>query len=695
MALGLLLAACGPPVRPPQPPPGPDPAALEAAGDFRGAARAWERHATALPAQRDRLLLRAAGAWWRAGEPELAKADLDGVREAALDPPLRYRYRLLAGRLALVAGDAERALGLAPRPDEAPDRELRIGALALMADIGRALDRPEIAVPALAHLAAEQAGDTALEAEADLWSMLQSLGPPARRALRLEADPVVAGWVDLAVALDTPPWEAGDRTAAIEAWREAHPAHPASAGLLQRLAVTPPAPVRADPLAILVPLSGALEQAGAAVRDGVLAARYADGDGVRQVLIFDSAETTPPAATVPGATGGGSGRGPESEGTPALPTTAVAAAGTPPAPTWAFLHRARERGAQAVIGPLEKERVAELTRSGEPPVPTLALNTAGPTPGRGNPQTLYQLALDPEDEARQAARRAVAEGHLRAIVLVPRGEWGGRILHAFSDELEGLGGLVLDQAAYAPSASDYSAPIRRLLQIDRSQARYRRLRRVLGIDIKFQPRRRQDVEFVFLAAFPRQGRLIVPQLDFFHAADLPVYATSHIYAGTPDPERDRDLAGVRFCDIPWLIAPAADETLYPRLVELWPERMKRYARLFALGIDAYRIQPYAAWMRTHGEPPWPGLTGALRMDPDGRMHRQLAWARFVRGEPQPLPLAPPIPPLPEAGPGPAWDEAMEDASAETTPGPAAGSPAGTGTPGAAGRPGTGDGTTTP
>ena len=74
-------------------------------------------------------------------------------------------------------------------------------------------------------------------------------------------------------------------------------------------------------------------------------------------------------------------------------------------------------------------------------------------------------------------------------------------------------------------------------------------------ELEFEPRRRQDIDIVFMAAFPAGARQLMPQLAFHHGADLPVHATSHVWSGVPDPANDRDLDGVVFGDMPWLAAP--------------------------------------------------------------------------------------------------------------------------------------------
>jgi hypothetical protein len=69
-------------------------------------------------------------------------------------------------------------------------------------------------------------------------------------------------------------------------------------------------------------------------------------------------------------------------------------------------------------------------------------------------------------------------------------------------------------------------------------------------------------------------------------------------------------------------------TLYNRY---WPAE-KRHGRLHAMGYDAYQLVAELFSARTEPMPGFAGATGQLYLDDDGRVHRRLAWAQFVRGE---------------------------------------------------------------
>jgi len=168
-------------------------------------------------------------------------------------------------------------------------------------------------------------------------------------------------------------------------------------------------------------------------------------------------------------------------------------------------------GAQLVIGPLGRAAVEQVVRKTDLSIPALLLShiqeDSEPLPGH-----IFQFGLPPEQEARQAAERAYLDGHRQAAVLYAESDWGKRMLNAFVAHWQQLGGILLTSVPYNPSDSDYSRSIKQLLNISQSEARKRALRARLGLKLKFQARRREDVDLIFLAADAKRGRLLKPQL---------------------------------------------------------------------------------------------------------------------------------------------------------------------------------------
>src|SRR6266480_2824928 len=142
------------------------------------------------------------------------------------------------------------------------------------------------------------------------------------------------------------------------------------------------------------------------------------------------------------------------------------------------LAQASQQGADFIVGPLTREEVAAAAAFSAPRAPLLALNflpAEQPAPAQ-----FYQYALSPEDEARLAARRILADHHRRGVALVPAGDWGERVLAAFKQELQAGGGELLGAAVIDASRTDYTGSITEVLRISDSTARYRRLESALG-----------------------------------------------------------------------------------------------------------------------------------------------------------------------------------------------------------------------
>ncbi len=249
---------------------------------------------------------------------------------------------------------------------------------------------------------------------------------------------------------------------------------------------------------------------------------------------------------------------------------------------------------------------------------TLALNFL--PEGVETPERFYQYALSPEDEARLAARRIIADGRMSGVTLVPQSDWGRRVHAAFAEEFAALGGLVVDKAEYLPSTADFNELLRRLLQTTGQRG----------------STPRADAQFIFVAAQPVYGRLIRTQLRFNYASGLPMYATSDIFdpAGTGNV----DLDGVIFPDMPWILDPQGASSGARDLAErVWPGRNGQLGRLHAFGYDAYRLVGELQRPRAGSPAPLPGLSGRLEIDAQGRVRRELEWAQVVGGRPAPWP----------------------------------------------------------
>jgi outer membrane PBP1 activator LpoA protein len=160
------------------------------------------------------------------------------------------------------------------------------------------------------------------------------------------------------------------------------------------------------------------------------------------------------------------------------------------------------------------------------------------------------------------------------------------------------------------------------------------LESILGTKLQFEPRRRNDIEFIFAPAQANIERLLRPQLRFHFAGGIPTYATSDAFE--PDPHNNQDLEGLIFPDMPWMLGSDLADAVRNALQTAYPNgggpRRNRY---FAFGFDAYRLATALHSGATNIQVD--GLTGRLTLDPDHRVHRELGWAQIRNGEIKMLP----------------------------------------------------------
>ena len=363
----------------------------------------------------------------------------------------------------------------------------------------------------------------------------------------------------------------------------------------RRVARQPPGPPLASlahaRIALLLPVAGPLAEAGASVRDGFLTAYYQMVAGRRPtVRIYDTAEASTPD----------------------------------------LIARAAQWGANLIVGPLTRQQVVAAAVDPQPRPPLLALNFL--PAGSRAPSRFLQFALSPTAEARMVARRVLADGHREGVAIVPQGQWGTRVLNAFTRQLEAGGGRLLAVARIDTARADYSGPIERALLIGQSLARLRRLESLLGVRLAFTLRRREDVQFIFTPAPAGVERLLLPQLRFYYAGRIPDYSISEAFV--PDPAANQGLNGLQFPSTPWMLGGAFPEAVREAAAQAWPASGPDRGRLFAFGFDADRLA--MALLRTSRPAALDlnGLTGRLTIAPDGRVHRRLIWARLENGETQ-------------------------------------------------------------
>jgi len=546
------------------------------------------------------------------------------------------RVALLAAREYLAAGQVEDAGRMLGRVDDVRGDDAVLLAR-VQAELALAQGRPDAALDALARLPepwpaplasellslraqAEFSAGRILDGLRTTEARVQLLGTAEERhaawvplveallakpdvAVPAEATPSERAWFELAQVLAAPDGDTATLARRAADWRERHPHHPggeflpeaarSGAGTTATLVTGPP-----ESVALLLPLSGRMQTVGRAVRDGFLAAALADLPERRpKIELLDTAEVGAKAAYA----------------------------------------RALELGAGAVAGPLLKEDVSALLSLQSLPVPTLALNSIAV---QSPPAFLFQFALDPEQEARAAARRIARDGRVRGIALFPTGAWGDRVHAAFTDEARVAGIELISVQFYDPAARDFSGPLRSALGRFGGAAD----RGPTGTPVKRDGAAEAlaGPQFAFLAASAASTRALVPQLRYQMAYELPVYATSD--ALDPNARSVPDLDGVIFPEMPWILYEGIGaQELWDALHGERSAAVRGRLRLYAFGFDAYGL--LRSLNSAARGVPVTGLSGRLAVAPDGRVQRELEWAQVEGGRPQPAGTIP-LPALP-------------------------------------------------
>ena len=273
-----------------------------------------------------------------------------------------------------------------------------------------------------------------------------------------------------------------------------------------------------------------------------------------------------------------------------------------------------------LVGPLSRSAVSSIVQSGRVSKPTIALAQPDLPPDSEQrlPPLMLTIGLSIDDEARQVANWVEKEKTPGKIFAVSTSvAWQKRAVRAFQVTARQLG-MQAEVLEMSTPGNVLSAP--GLAQLAR--------------------RIEQEKPALVFAALDAAQTL---QLRSAIGTELPIYGTSQINPFTPNRDNPNDkmpeLDGVRLIDIPWQLQPDLSAVArYPRPATADGERPNAdLARLYALGIDAYRIAYEIAQQRSGFD--LDGVTGRLNINMVGGgttyFQRQETQAVYQDGWPVP------------------------------------------------------------
>ena len=269
----------------------------------------------------------------------------------------------------------------------------------------------------------------------------------------------------------------------------------------------------------------------------------------------------------------------------------------------AALARAATDGNDAAVGPLGRDEV-DAVFADEPPLPLLALNRGTHAPAAGS----AAFSLSPEDEGISLAQALIERGSQHVLLIAGNEDSQRRTRDAAKAQLERRGVKVIASLGYSAQMSDALAQLAQT----------------------------HPPDAVLLVLKGPQARSAIPQLALANLLQLPRYASSQITSGTGKPADDMALDGTIFPTEPWLIRSVQGLPSQASVASQVDTAKGPAARLFAFGVDAWRLTAYLEHLAQQPNASIRGATGQLSLDGFGNVLRRPAWSRFSGGIAVPL-----------------------------------------------------------
>ncbi|EKY3195360.1 penicillin-binding protein activator [Cronobacter turicensis] len=500
------------------------------------------------------------------------------------------------------------------------------------------------------------------------WQALSQMSADQAKALVINADEnTLQGWLDLQRVWFDNRNDPKMLQAGVKDWQTRYPQNPGAKMLPTQLAnLQNYKPASADKIALLLPLNGQAAVFGRAIQQGFEAAKNAGTSpvAVQSPAQADSAAQPANSAQTPPTDGVASPAAapvddlaaqPEAQesaqptqqpvesqpvaAAPANPAAEIKVYDTSSQSITQILAQAQQDGASLIVGPLLKESVDGVLKSGTP-LNVLALNQ--PETVQNRPNVCY-FALSPEDEAADAAAHIWQEGKRAPLLLVPYSALGDRVTKAFADRWAQLGGgTVLQQkfgsvnelkmninggTGIALTGSPVAASLPQQQPVT-----------IGGLSIPAPPTDAQvtagssgNVDAVYIVATPSEIALIKPMIAMRAGSHsgAALYASSRSAQGGSGPDFRLEMEGLEFSDIPMLTGsnPALQQQALSAVNNDYS-----LARLYAMGVDAWSLANHFSQMRQVPGFQLSGNTGALSATQDCVINRKLTWLKYQQGQ---------------------------------------------------------------
>ena len=426
-----------------------------------------------------------------------------------------------------------------------------------------------------------------------------------------ENDLTLKGWIDLSYTYQRnnikAPVQDGDSPEVLEAkntnrknqlkraildWAAKYPNHPAQDIVAiitgeQTLAVDN---VNSKKVALLLPLSGSSRIFGNTIRQGYVdAAKFYPQEPQQNVIVLD--------------------------------TTSV--------PMDNLIQQAQEQNVDLIVGPLLKSEVSQIKQLA-PSIPVLALNKVDDGTVSANKMCFF--ALSPEDEAKDAADHIFAQNKQKPLLVIPQNELGRRVAQSFAKQWSQISNGSQAYVQYVGNLNTLRANISHSSGIS-----------LTGSPIAFNNDdgsasmtsngSSSGFDAIYVYASYDELTLIKPMLDMGAgktigngSSSIALYSSSKSHVANASNDFNYDMNQTEYSDIPLIINSSEKTTaMIPSNIQ------KDYSltRLYAMGIDAWRLANRFNQLDSYQPNFLAGMTGKLSTSNQCEVTRSLAWQQYA------------------------------------------------------------------
>ena len=444
------------------------------------------------------------------------------------------------------------------------------------------------------------------------WNFFSKLSPTQLSKISvLENDLTLKGWIDLCYTYQRNSKKAsvqrGDSPEELEAkntnrknqikqaildWAAKYPHHPAQDIIAiitgeQTLAVDN---VNAKKVALLLPLNGSSQIFGNTIRQGYIdAAKFYPQEPQQNIIVLD--------------------------------TTSVSMDN--------LIQQAQEQNVGLIVGPLLKSEVSQIKQLA-PTIPVLALNKVDDGTVSSNKMCFF--ALSPEDEAKDAADHIFSQNKQKPLLIVTQNDLGRRVAQSFAKQwlqisngsqayVQFVGSLdtLRDNINHSSGISLTGSPIT--------------FNNDDGLTSMTSSGPSTGFDAIYVYASYDELTLIKPMLDMEAgktigngASSIALYSSSKSHVANASNDFYYDMNQTEYSDIP-LIINSSERTM--AMIPSSIQKDYSLIRLYAMGIDAWRVANRFNQLDSYQSNFLAGMTGKLSTSDQCEVTRALAWQQYT------------------------------------------------------------------